>query len=119
MRAWMRAPMPRDARFAPVPVGTGAIHGANCRHPLRPALVQGHRQGVLGALVVQELPAQRQPGQSRGQPPRVLERDRAVGEVAERDLAAGLACAAVHGPRELAVRLGGIGLPANSGTAAV
>ena len=99
-----------DAGPAPVPVGTGGHPRLEPRHPLRPALVESHRQGVLCALVVQELPAQRQRGQSRGQPSRVLECDHTLGEVTERDLAAGLTRAAVHGPRELPVRLGGIGL---------
>jgi len=40
----------------------------------------------------------------------VLECGHALGEVTERDLAAGLARTAVHGPCELAVCLGGIGL---------
>ncbi len=64
---------------------------------------------------MQELPAQRQPGQPRGQPTGVLECGHTLGEITERDPAAGLARAAVHSPRELAVGLGGIGFPGEQG----
>ena len=99
-----------DPRAAPVPVGPRHHPGREARHPLRPALVQRHRQGILGALMVQELPAQREPGQARDRVAGVRESGHALGELAERDLAAGLARVAVHRPGELAVCLGGVGL---------
>ena len=110
-RACARAPMRIDGRAAPVPVGCRGHPRAELADPLPASPRPGPCQGILGALVVQELPALRHAGQPREQraasarasprPRRARPTRPGTGPAPARQYTA---------QRELPVRFGGLGL---------